>query len=46
MTLLSRLAQSIILIAATPFLWAFGIVTYTAVMLAQTASAVVKVWHN
>jgi hypothetical protein len=45
MKLASRLVQSLILIAATPFLWAFGILTYTAVMLAQTATAVGKVWR-
>jgi hypothetical protein len=43
--MLSRLAQSIALIVAFPALWCFGILTYTAVMLAQTATAVGKLWR-
>jgi hypothetical protein len=43
--MLSRLAQSIVLIVAFPALWCVGILTYTAVMLAQTATAVGKLWR-
>lgn len=42
----SRLAQSIALIVAAPFLWCFGIVTYTAVMVGQTVTAIGKVWSG
>lgn len=41
----TRVAQTIALILVAPVLWAFGLVSLTLVMCANTAQAVRKVWR-
>jgi hypothetical protein len=45
MKTISRIAQSIALMLAFPFLWAFGLLTFSLVAIGQTWAAVVKVWR-
>lgn len=45
MKTVSRLAQSLALLASAPVLLVFGLATYSLVMVGQIATALHKVWR-
>jgi hypothetical protein len=42
---MTRLAQTLALLVAAPFLWAAGVITYSLVMIGSTAQVVRKIWR-
>lgn len=42
----SKLLQTAALLIAAPVLWAFGFITYSLVMIGQTAQSVRKIWRR